>query len=144
MEAGCSEAEGVERDTKTRMWALPPVVPFGLLMQRLEAWLRRVLRDDRSARREEARGGWVDGTFLGERDTHKHTQTHIGGEKKTKCTCTQGGHERVGLVVSPSSPPLHPDTAVKCIKGTTAAVGLDHHLPVLFFSRSLHRNPHEV
>lgn len=51
MEAGCSLAEGGDRDT--RMWALPPVVPFGLLMQRLEAWLRRLLRDAQTAGREE-------------------------------------------------------------------------------------------
>lgn len=64
MKAGCSAAEGSDRDT-TRMWALPPVVPFGLLMQRLEAWLRRLLRDAQSASREEVGkrrvGGWVGG-----------------------------------------------------------------------------------
>lgn len=58
MEAGCPAAEGAERDA--RMWALPPVVPFGLLMQRLEAWLRRQLRDPQSVNREEVRPetGW--------------------------------------------------------------------------------------
>lgn len=53
LEAGCAGAEASDRDS--RMWTLPPVVPFGLLMQRLETWLRKLLRDSRSAERDEAR-----------------------------------------------------------------------------------------
>lgn len=53
LEAGCPGAEGGDRDP--RMWALPPVVPFGLLMQRLEAWLLRLLQDAQWASSEEAR-----------------------------------------------------------------------------------------
>ncbi|CAN0148017.1 unnamed protein product, partial [Ectocarpus sp. 12 AP-2014] len=58
MEAGCPAAEGVDRDT--RMWQLPPVVPFGLLMQRLETWLRRLLRDPEAVKREELRRFLLD------------------------------------------------------------------------------------
>ncbi|CBN79393.1 conserved unknown protein [Ectocarpus siliculosus] len=58
MEAGCPAAEGGDRDT--RMWQLPPAVPFGLLMQRLEAWLRRLLRDPEAVKREELRRFLLD------------------------------------------------------------------------------------
>lgn len=90
MEAGCSGAEGVDREA--RMWALPPVVPFGLLMQRLEAWLRRLLRDAQSASREEVRrnNDRRMKSFLGGCGSQAHAHAHAHAREATYANRPRG------------------------------------------------------